>query len=176
MATAVIALGSNLGDRAANLRQALDRLGAVLEIERVSSLYETDPVGYADQPPFLNAVALGRTTRPPLDLLHALQRIESDLGRTRPFADAPRTLDLDLLLYDDTLLDTPELILPHPRMHERFFVLVPLAEIAPDLRHPHLGATIGELLARLGTPAGIRRIAGPEWAGEVADRSPNGRD
>ena len=161
-ARAYIALGANIGDRAERLRAAIERLGTVARVERVSPVYETDPVGYVDQPPFLNAVAEAATTLPPLSLLRALQRIETDLGRERPFPNAPRTIDLDLLFYDELLLTTPELTLPHPRLHERHFVLAPLADLAPDLIHPRLGSSVRELLAALGRPSGIRRY--PESA------------
>ena len=123
-------------------------LGGVLA---VSSFYDTEPVGYLDQPPFLNAAALLRTELAPFDLLHALMIIERDHGRDRShgIVKGPRTLDLDLLLYDDLVVLTPELTVPHPEMHCRAFVLEPLAEIAPDLWHPVQQATVGELLRRL---------------------------
>ena len=158
-ATVYIALGSNLGDRAAYLCAALARLRAYMTVTAISPVYETDPVGYADQGPFLNAVIGGTTTCSPAALLGALQGIERALGRERPFPNGPRTLDLDLLSYDALMLDTPDLTVPHPRLHERAFVLVPLADIAPDLVLPGPGRTVAALLADLGPPTGIHPTA-----------------
>jgi 2-amino-4-hydroxy-6-hydroxymethyldihydropteridine diphosphokinase len=142
---AYIGLGSNLGDRVANVRRALDELRPA----STSRLVETDPVGYLDQPRFVNAVALVGTDLAPRALLDRLLGIECDLGRTRDGPRfGPRTIDLDLLLYDDLVLDEPGLTIPHPRMHERRFVLEPLAEIAPGLVVPGHGP-IGQLLAGL---------------------------
>jgi 2-amino-4-hydroxy-6-hydroxymethyldihydropteridine diphosphokinase len=133
----------------ATLRSAVQRLETLGRITGVSRLYETEPVGYLEQPHFLNAVVALETSLAPGDLLRSLLGIERDLGRTRYFPNAPRTLDLDLLLVDEFVLDTPDLTLPHPRLHERAFVLVPLAELAPDMVHPGSGQTVRELVRTL---------------------------
>ncbi|RME88547.1 MAG: 2-amino-4-hydroxy-6-hydroxymethyldihydropteridine diphosphokinase [Anaerolineae bacterium] len=153
-----LALGTNLGDRLANLRAALDTLPPAVRVLATSPVYETPPWGYTDQPPFLNMVIRAATDLPPADLLTYLKRLEADLGRTPTFRYGPRQIDLDILFYDDLTLETPSLIIPHPRLHERPFVLVPLADLAPDLRHPALGATVRELLEAVDT-SGIHRYA-----------------
>jgi len=132
---AFIALGSNLKDPASQVSSALRELEDLPEthLVKASSLYRTTPVGYDNQPDFINAVAEVTTGLAPLTLLHALLTLENSHGRERPFPNAPRVLDLDLLLYDDLIMQTTELTLPHPRMHVRGFVLFPLAEIAPNL-------------------------------------------
>lgn len=146
---AVIALGSNLGNSRETLRQALDAVAALpgTRVCAVSSLYRTSPVGYADQPDFLNAVAAVETSLSAHALLGALLGIEAALGRRRTFANAPRVVDLDLLLYQNTALQTAELTLPHPRMHQRAFVLVPLAELFPQ--GEALGFAFGSFLQAL---------------------------
>ncbi len=143
-----IALGSNLGDREAMLRQALEGLLPLVEIEAVSSFYETEPVGFTEQPRFLNAVCLGTTDLDPRTLLDRMRDLEARLGRKPGPRWGPRLIDLDLLFYDDLVVDAEDLRLPHPHMHERAFVLVPLAEIAPLWRHPRLGKTAASLAAR----------------------------
>lgn len=152
---AAIALGANLGDRAATLSEAIRRIGAFGHIVAMSSLYETEPVGYLDQPRFLNAALLLDTELDPEALLDGLQAIEHELGRVRTFRNAPRTLDLDLLLYGNRVIETARLTVPHPRLHERAFVLVPLGEIAPDLVHPGMGTTVRALLDQLPDRSGI---------------------
>lgn len=149
MATAYVGIGSNLGEPRRQIEAALDELGRVPRtcVARRSSLYRSAPVGHADQPHFLNAVARLETGLAAEALLAELQDIERRHGRERSFANAPRTLDLDLLLYDGCVLDTTPLTLPHPRMHERAFVLAPLAEIAHDAQVPGHGRA-DELLAR----------------------------
>ena len=145
-----IALGSNVGDRRAHLDFAVASLRALLTNLRVSRYYETVPVGVSGpQAMFLNGAAVGETTMSARALLQALLAIEQERGRERPYANAARTLDLDLVLFGDVVLDEPDLIVPHPRFRERRFVLEPLAEIAPDLRDPGSGSTIGELFRRL---------------------------
>ena len=157
MVRAAVALGSNLGDRAAHLDFAISRLRLLLSNVLASSYYETAPVGVGgSQPAFLNAAAVGDTTLPPRDLLAALLGLERDRGRERPFPAAPRTLDLDLVLYGDAILDEPGLAVPHPRFRDRRFVLQPLAAIAPHLRDPVTGKTMKELLDRLAVIPGDR--------------------
>jgi 2-amino-4-hydroxy-6-hydroxymethyldihydropteridine diphosphokinase len=153
--TAAIALGSNLaspfGDPAANLHEALRRIRTLGDIRAVSAFHATDPVGYLNQPRFLNAAALLETSLPPLDLLHSLLAFEHAMGRDRANAPpkGPRIIDLDLLLYGNTIMQTEELTLPHPAMHQRAFVLAPLTEIAPAMQHPTLHRTIVQLLQEL---------------------------
>jgi 2-amino-4-hydroxy-6-hydroxymethyldihydropteridine diphosphokinase len=144
-----IALGSNLGSRETYLSQGVEALRAVLANMRVSSFIETEPVGVFGQPPFLNGAIVAETTRSPRALLDQLLETERQLGRRRPFDRAPRTLDLDLILYGDLLIDEPDLQIPHPRFRERRFVLEPLAAIAPDMIDPVTGRTIAELLLDL---------------------------
>ncbi len=146
---AFIALGSNLQNPAAQVERAFVELTTLPEVRivRHSSLYRTAPVGYDNQPDFINAAAEITTTLQPLELLRALLALEAGFGRERPFPNAPRVLDLDLLLYDDQVMQTPELTLPHPRMHERGFVLFPLAEIAPDVVIPGKGR-VADLLTQ----------------------------
>ena len=151
MPVAYIALGSNLGDRAETLSAASDRVGRLGRVTARSSLYETEPVGHRGQPAFLNAVLALETNLEPLPLLHALLAIERELGRDRSkgVRNGPRTLDLDLLLMGDTIVAGEELMLPHPALAQRRFVLAPLAEIVPQLRHPQSDQTMAELLAQL---------------------------
>jgi 2-amino-4-hydroxy-6-hydroxymethyldihydropteridine diphosphokinase len=152
MTPVAIALGGNLGDRRGFLAFALERLRPHLADLRVSSFIETAPVGVAPQPDFLNAAAAGRFDGAPRALLDILLAIEADAGRTRPHPGAARTLDLDLILFGDVVLDEPGLIVPHPRFRERAFVLQPLAEIAPAMVDPVTGLTVSELLGRLDRP------------------------
>ena len=151
MANVYLSIGSNIGERERYLQFALDALAAYEEItvERASSIYETAPVGYVDQDDFLNIAVQVTTTLPPLELLDVCQQIEKEGDRQRVVRWGPRTLDIDVLLYDDQCLTTERLILPHPRMTERAFVLVPLAEIAPDVVEPTTQQRIAELAQRV---------------------------
>ena len=158
-----LGLGSNLGDRRENLRRGLEFLAQRLTITAVSSLYETDPVDYVDQPVFLNAVCQAITAATPQQVFAWAKEAESALGRTPTVRFGPRTLDVDILLYDDLVCDTPELVVPHPRMTARAFVLVPLAEIAPEVRHPVSGKTAEALLRALGDQEGVRLYEGVYW-------------
>jgi 2-amino-4-hydroxy-6-hydroxymethyldihydropteridine diphosphokinase len=147
---AAISLGSNLGDRRAHLEFAVDRLRSVLDDLRVSRFIETEPVGVSQpQPTFMNAAAVGMSGTSARALLDSLLTIERERGRERPRAGAPRTLDLDLVLFGDRMIDEPGLVVPHPRFRERRFVLGPLAEIAPDLIDPGTGMTLRELLEEI---------------------------
>ena len=143
--TIYLSLGSNLGDRAANLRAAIDALAPFAHVTKISSFYETEPVDYLKQPWFLNCVVEAETSLGPLELLHALRKIESHLGSKKEFAKGPRLLDMDILFYGNETISLPELQIPHPRMLQRNFVLAPLAEIAPSLKHSTWQANVTEL-------------------------------
>lgn len=160
-----IGLGANQGDRLANLRSAVDLLRARARIEGVSSLYETPPFGVTDQPAFYNAVCRIRTELGPHELLRLLKDIEHRIGRRPGPRWGPRPIDLDILLYGDETVNDTDLTVPHPGIPERAFVLVPLADLAPDLRHPALGRTVRALLRAIDSSE-ITRVAGPEWAGK----------
>lgn len=156
----LVGLGANIGDPIGQLRVAVRRIRDLVHLDAVSAVYRTDPVGPLRQPRFYNLVASGRTDAMPLDLLSAAARIEAELGRTRGVVDGPRTIDVDILAFDRLVIESPRLTLPHPRMHERAFVLVPLAEIEPAWRHPVSGLTAEELLARVGGRCGVERLGG----------------
>jgi 2-amino-4-hydroxy-6-hydroxymethyldihydropteridine diphosphokinase len=143
-----LSLGSNLGDRAANLKRAVELLAGVgVRVLRESPLYETEPVDFLDQSWFLNCVVEAETTLAPRDLLDKLQSIERSLGSKKLISRGPRIVDLDVLFYDDAVIHEPGMEIPHPRLADRLFVLIPLVELVPDLRHPVLGQSAAELLA-----------------------------
>ncbi|MSQ24752.1 MAG: 2-amino-4-hydroxy-6-hydroxymethyldihydropteridine diphosphokinase [Dehalococcoidia bacterium] len=152
-----LGLGANMGDRLANLGEALRRLSGHVAIQRVSPVYETVPVGMAAQPDFLNAACLGTTALLPLALLERIKEIEQAMGRTGRTQNASRLIDIDILLYDGVTLETPSLTIPHPRLAERAFALAPLADIADGVLHPTLHETIATLAARVGS-VGVRRL------------------
>jgi 2-amino-4-hydroxy-6-hydroxymethyldihydropteridine diphosphokinase len=157
---AYLALGTNIGERERNLHEAMRLIGeSGVQIAKISSIYETEPVDYLDQPWFLNAVVEARTDLPAQQLLAALRRIESQMGSKKAFAKGPRLIDLDILLYGDEAIATPDLQVPHPRMLQRNFVLVPLAEIAPELCHPSWPGRASELLSRSLDLSVVRKFA-----------------
>ena len=149
--TVYLALGTNLGDRLANLKQAVSALPPLVRLVAASPVYETPPWGYVEQPAFLNQVIRAETDLDPHALLAYLKQTEINVGRKTTFRYGPRVIDLDILFYDEILLNSPELTIPHPNIPERAFVLVPLADLNPDLRHPSLGKTVRQMLESIDT-------------------------
>ena len=170
MAIAYLCLGSNLGSREENLCQALALLSRKADIEKLSAIYETEPVGYKEQPLFLNLVCRIATDLPPDELLRFAKDIETEMGRTPSFRNAPRIMDIDILLYDDTTIETQNLTIPHPRLKDRAFVLIPLAEIAPKLIHPQLGKSIAQLANAIKGRKGVREYKGGRDVSAVCRR------
>jgi len=160
MTIVYLSLGSNVGDRSQNLRTAIAALDdAGVSVRRISKIYETEPVDYLDQDWFLNCVVEGETTLGAAELLQGLRRIEQNMGSAKAFAKGPRIIDLDILYFDDAVIDSAGLQVPHPRMADRRFVLVPLAEIAPGLRHPVTQKTAVEMLQATSDRSEVREIA-----------------
>ena len=153
-----LSLGSNVGDRAANLKAAIDRLGALGKVKAVSSFYETEPVEFAAQPWFLNCVVEMTTEKMPEQLLAAILDAEKEMGRRRVQKKGPRTLDIDILLFGNSIVKARGLTIPHPAMHQRRFVLEPLAEIAPDVWHPVFKRTVRELKDALPPGQAVKRL------------------
>jgi len=156
--TVYLSLGSNVGDRSANLRTAIDRLAALGTVVAVSSFYETEPVEFTAQPWFLNCVVKLDTEKMPKQLMSSLLDLEQNMRRRRVQKKGPRTIDIDILLFGSSVIETKGLTVPHPAMHERRFVLEPLSEVAPDLRHPVFKKTVRELLNSLPSGQGVRRF------------------
>jgi len=155
--TVYLGLGSNMGDRQKNLDTALELLAQRMKLGKISSIYDTEPVGVPPQPRFLNLVCQAFTRLEPAALLKLAKGIETRLGRSGK-SDAPRPIDIDILLYGEEVINTPELVIPHPRMAERAFVLIPLVEMAPDLVHPLLKKTIRELLKNITEKQGVLKL------------------
>jgi 2-amino-4-hydroxy-6-hydroxymethyldihydropteridine diphosphokinase len=155
---AYLSLGSNVGDRAANLQAAIARMSSLGEVVAVSSFYETEPVGFAAQPWFLNCAVKLDTKKTPEQLLAGILSLEQEMGRLRVLKNGPRTIDIDILLVGDSVIKTEGLSIPHPAMHERRFVLEPLAEIAPEVEHPVLKRSIRELRDALPEGQVVRKL------------------
>lgn len=156
-----LSLGSNVGDREKNLRAAIAALPELgVKIKKVSSIYETEPMDFLEQPWFLNCVVEGETTVPPATLLRGLRKLERQMGSKKLVPRGPRLIDLDILVYGEQSIDSPELQVPHPRMHLRRFVLAPLAEIAPDVKHPSWNGTAAQLLVTSEDNSAVEKISG----------------
>ena len=160
-----LSLGSNVGNREANLRQAISRLGTIGRVQKVSSFYETEPVEFVAQPWFLNCALALETEKMPKQLLSSILQIEQEMGRRREQKKGPRTIDIDILLFGSSVIDTKDLTIPHPAMHERRFVLEALAEIAPEQRHPIFKRTVRELREALPAGQSVRKINSQKSAG-----------
>lgn len=156
MTAVYLGLGSNVGDRLYHLRDAVERLREHVNVVAASSVYETEPVGYLQQPRFLNMALSGETAASPQELLRLAKAIEADMGREKTFRFGPRNIDIDILLFGTEVVKFPDLVIPHASLSERAFVLVPLNEIAGEINVPQLGATVGELADRVGGSEGVR--------------------
>ena len=166
--TAYLSLGSNLGDRAKNLCEAIAAMrNAGITVTRISSTYETEPVDYLDQPWFLNIAVEAETELVPAALLETLRGIETRMGSKKRIAKGPRRIDMDILLYADEVINTPELQVPHPRMHLRRFVLEPLAEIAPNAHHPNSGLSVSEMLDQTSDKSAVRKFEDCGFSGRL---------
>jgi 2-amino-4-hydroxy-6-hydroxymethyldihydropteridine diphosphokinase len=161
MPLAALALGTNLGDRRHNLSTAIDCLGRSLDVLKLSAIYETAPLYVTDQPAFLNMALLAETELAPHDLLALAKEVERRVGRQPSFRNGPRAIDVDILFLGDSVIDTEDLTIPHPRLAERRFALAPLADIAPDWRHPLTGLTAGGMLANVAEQGAFSRLALP---------------
>jgi GTP cyclohydrolase-4 len=178
LAIAYLCLGSNLGEREANLRKALALLSAKVTVDDVSSIYETEPVGYEEQPLFLNVVCRITANLPPEGLLHLAKDIEAKMGRVSSGQiNSPRPIDIDILFYNNKIIETQNLTIPHPRLQDRTFVLIPLTEIAPDFVHPKLGKSIAELADDVKGQKEVRKWYYMKWHEHMrmAKNTGNGR-
>ena len=159
--TVYLGLGSNVGDRAGNLDRAVTSLSKLMRLRCRSSIYQTEPWGYIDQPRFLNCVVSGETVLPPVGLLEGVKSLEREMGRQPGLRYGPRLIDVDVLLYGKVEIDLPDLQVPHPKLSQRAFVLVPLCELAPDLVHPALGLTIAKLTEQVEGKEGVKLWSPP---------------